>query len=69
MTPPDPQFFGFHPLSKKFFAKLARQRPPCAESSPHTRGSPKNRGIPRQNRLFTPRRHPEITRKTPLRNP
>lgn len=68
-APLAPQFPGFHPFFKKFFAQLARQRPPCAESPHHTLAQPKTPGIPRQNRPFTPRRRPKIARKTPAQNP
>lgn len=64
-----PQFLGFSPLFKKFFAKLARQCPPCAESPRRALAQPKNPGIPRQNRPFAPRHCSKITLKTPLQNP
>lgn len=57
------------PFFKNFFAQLARQRPPCAESPRRTLASPENPGISRQNRPSTPRRRPKIARKTPLQSP
>ena len=68
-TPLTPQFFGFSPLFKKFFAPRARHCPPCAESPCRALTPPENPGIPRQNRPFAPRRRPKITRKIPLQNP
>lgn len=64
-----PNFSIFHPFFKTFFARLARQRPPCAESPHRTLAPLKNRGISRQNRPSVSRRRPKITRKTPLRSP
>lgn len=47
------------PFFKNFFAQLARQRPPCAESPRRTLASPENPGISRQNRPFVPCCHPK----------
>lgn len=68
-----PQFLGFPPLFlkifKKFFAHLARRRPPRAESPRRALAPLKNRGISRQNRPFAPRRRPDFPRKTLPQNP
>jgi len=64
-----PQFLGFSPLFKKFFAKPARPCPPCAESLRRALAPPENPGIMRQNRPSVPRCRPKIARKTPRQNP
>lgn len=68
-APLAPQFFGFRPFFKNFFAPSARPCPPCAESPRRAHTPPKNPGIPRQNRPFAPRRRPKIPRKIPAQSP
>lgn len=46
-TPLSGFFTPFLKIFKNFFAQLARQRPPCAESPRRTLVQPKNPGIPR----------------------
>lgn len=64
-----PNFRVFRPFFKNFFAHLARQRPPCAESPRRTLAQSKNPGISRQNRPSAPRDRPKIARKTPPQSP
>ena len=74
-APLAPQFSVFRPflkIFKKFFAQLARQRPPCAESPRRTPARPKTpefHGKTAHSRLAaapkSPAKHPSGTPKNP----
>lgn len=71
-APLTPQFFGFPPFFKNFFAQKPRHCPPCAESPRRALNQPKTpefRGKTAHSRLAaapeSPVKHPSGTLKNP----